>query len=221
MNPEVAEKARLDIVTPWVKRAERKIVPAVANAAAHAEKALTRSAIDAANGRQTWRTLNGQRSHKAAQDRLDELCEWLVGKTAVGLEGLVQDARVDFYRRAFGQWRIMIPPEILDANAKPKSQCEDSVRGLTIFGLSPYQTLEPTFATAKRNLMVTLNAAASESMSPKQRSEALDSWQSRASQAIYQKTASLLSNSEVAIATMVGHEMIRPELRAKSAENAA
>ena len=223
MKEDASEAARLEVLKPWVAKATKKIKSKVESAAAHAEKALTRAAIESPDGRMTWRTLNGQKSHNAAQERLDELCEWLVGKTALSLAGLVQDARADFYRRAFKHWTGMISGEyswILDPEAKPTTTGERNARGLMLFGLPLYQEVQPIFSTAKRNLMTTLNAAASANQTQRQRATAIDLWERQTADSIYKKIAICLSDSEVAIATLVGQQMIKPSLRANGSDAA-
>jgi hypothetical protein len=212
-NHEERDAVRLEAIAPWAKRAQARIESRVADARAHAESAVTKAAIGAEDGRETWRLLARQRSATAAKSRLEELSDWLTGSSRLSLSGLIQDARAKLYRSAFDHMRPLIPPEVLDDAASPNGSGERAARGLILHAKSPLQEIAPVFLAATQSLQSTINACASDTVSPKQRNGMLDSWEKRTADAINQKVAEMLSDSDVAICNLVGRQLLREEFR--------
>lgn len=213
MAIDPADLPHITLLMPWIDRANQEIETQVENAASHAEKSLTRSVVSANDGRQTWRTIAGQRSAKAAFKRLDDLSEFLVGRTKTSLQGHVQDARAAFYRDAFLHWRPLIPVKILDEKASWTASGERAARGLILFGMSPLSEISPVFLTARNGLQAALNAAAVQSSTEKQRQDVLDTWESRTIDSLKRKIAGMLSDSQIGVMNMVGQTMVKQEFR--------
>jgi hypothetical protein len=197
---------------PRLAEAARLIESKVSDAAAHAERSLTRSVVNADDGRQTWRTIATQKSAKAAQTRLSELLEALAGPSKTSLSGHVQDSRAMFYYEAHEHWSALIPDPIRNP-AGPTQTGENRARGIILFGLSPRQEIDPVFLTAKSSLQAAINAAASASISDKQRQAILDGWEQRTVEQISRKVAMMLSDSQVAVVNQVGRDLVKQEFK--------
>lgn len=202
MNVDAADKLRRQAIAPWAIKANRAIKTRIEDARAHAERSLGRARYPGQSRIQV----------ETALQRLWELQECLVGSGPESTRGIVQDARADFYRRAFGSWSIMIPPECLDPRVGSTRHNEDVCRKLTLFGLTLLAEVSPAFLSAENSLRTTLHAA--DRMEPTQQRESLDLWENKARNAIQSKIEGMLSDSEVAITEMVGQSMIRVEMRA-------
>lgn len=202
---------------PWITKANAAIDSKIEDVRAHAERSLTRSVIDAAEGRSTWRMLKGQASAKAAQKRLSGLLEYLVGNTEASLSGLIQTARSRFYRDSFTHWHSQSEPfkSAFDPDAKPVASGELQARGVIFWGLSPRKELEPLFLTVSNTLKTSMNAAATPGTSEKQQDAIFGGWEQKAKKRIKHEVEGLLSNSQIAIITMVGRDMVKAEFRAE------
>lgn len=141
------------------------------------------------------------------------MLDWTAGKTSTALTGYVQNCRATFYCEAFAYWAPRVPPEILDLDAKPKPSGERQARGLVLFGMSPRQELKPAVDEAGRTLQAALNLGASPTVQQHQRDDVLAAWETKTVELLNRKVAQLLSDSLVAIQTMVGRDMILPEYR--------
>ena len=205
----------LEKLKPWITKANALIDSKIEDVRAHAERSLTRGVIDAPEGRSTWRMLKRQTSAKAAQRRLDALLEHLVGGSDQSFSGFVQDARAKFYEQSFQHWKNQIPKSVLDPKAVPKSSGELKARGLVIFGLSPRQELAPVFLTASNSLKTAMNAAAITGTTEKQQDVIFDTWEANTQKSLKRKIEGMLSDSQIAIISLVGREMVKSEFRAE------
>lgn len=200
MNIDAADKLRLQAIAPWARRANREIERRIADARAHAERSVARS--------------NASAKHAVtAEQRLEELMECLIGSEANPHRGVVQDARVGFYRKAFQQ---PIPESIRDPHAIGTHSGEASARELKLWGLTPMAEMQAVFLPIKNSLKTTMALARQYQMDSQQRGMILDTWEAQAVARIGQAITGMLSNSEVAIFNLVGHQMVKAEFREKS-----
>jgi hypothetical protein len=209
MNDDAARMASLRRA---LDRLTARINDRIDDAAAHAANALTARTIAAAEGRATWRSLRTQRSSEAAAKRLEETLTWLAGPSDTAFDGAIQRARSGFCREAVDYWSTILPATILSATS-PAATLDRQCRGLILWGRSCRQTLATVFTTVASSLQSTLNAVATPTLSPSQREQSIDRWATNTKQQIGAAVLTLLSDSQVAIETMVGQQMIRPELR--------
>ena len=198
MNIDAADNLRLQTIAPWVRRADREISRRIADARVHAERSISR-------------TNASSRHLVTALTRLAELQECLIGSEIDPSGGLVQDARADFYRLAHKQ---PIPEAIRDPHAIGTDSGRRSAMTLTLFGLSPLAEIQAIFLPIRNSLKTTIALARQYDMDSQGRAMVLDTWEKQSSDRISQAITGMLSNSEVAIFNLVGHEMIKPELRA-------
>ena len=200
-------------VRPWIDKADRLIGARVADARSHAWHALTDRVVRATDGRGTLSAVKRTRSLPAAENRMVELLDALVGPAGNSLSGLIRDARAEFYRSSFDLWGPNIPAAIRDTRAAPTKQGERAARGILVHERELRSDLEGTIEAARRGLMAAVTLAGVRTATDKQSREALDSWAERAAQAIRSRTRTLISDSDVAIFWGVGRSMIREEFR--------
>lgn len=204
MNIDAADKLRLQAIAPWVRRCNREIERRIADARAHAERSVARS--------------NASAKHAVtAEQRLEELMECLIGSEINPLRGVIQDARAGFYHRAFQQ---TIPESIRDPRATGTHSGEASARELRLWGLTPMAEMQAIFLPIRNSLKTTIALAKQHQMDSAQRATVLDTWEAQAVNRIGQAVLGMLSNSEVAIFNLVGHSMIKAEMRAARGKRA-
>jgi hypothetical protein len=206
----------IERLRPWLIKAWTAIDSQVENARAHAEKGMTRAVINADEGRSTWRQLNRQKSARAAQKRLDDLREHLVGIGKVSLGGLIQDARDKFHREAFEHWRAQPGfDKILDPDARPTANSIRMARGLIIHDKSPFEEIAPVFLSISQQLTSAMNAAAVQGLPERHQDAIFSTWENKAKDRLKQKAKEMLSDSQIRILGDVGRSMVREDMRKK------
>lgn len=205
---DVLEALRLD----W----SRKILPVVESkledALAHAERSVTQTLKDAADGRATARRANRSPSFQAAQTRLDELLEWLAGPSVDSLKGRVRDAREAFYKRAFALHKPLIPTELLvSPDPEPTAEGIRLIRGAHIHGLDLRRELAGPIETAQRNLTAAVAQAGRRSTDARVETEILGTWHRQALNAIRSAVLRVLADSVEYADTEAGTDLIHPD----------
>lgn len=207
------DSARVAAVRQWSAKAAALIDARIGDARAHAWNAITQRVVSAPDGRKTWRLAQQTKGYQAAVKRLAELADVLAGSTGLSLDGLIRDARAQFYRRSFDLWAI--PPELLARDPRPTKAGERAARGLVIHGYDLRSEVLDVTDSATRGLSSTVAVGGSRDATDKQAADLLDGWESRSAHAIRQRVAGLLSDSEVAIYNLVGREMVDPKFHAE------
>ena len=197
---------------PWVGRASLLVKERVHDARAHGEKALTETLRQTPDGRPTARKFQQSRSYLAALSRLNELQVALIGWGEYSLDGLIRDAREEFYTSSFGFWLPYIPEEFRKVpDPKPSQAGVNLARGAIIHGYDLTREIGPGLKQAKDRLYVALNAAARRGLRPGAGKEFLSVWQSDAISGITARVTSALSDSDKALHEAAGQAIIHPE----------
>jgi hypothetical protein len=204
-----AERAR------WAGLILARVERTLADAHAHAQKAVTDSLKVTPDGRPTLRRAARSPSFQAALNRLDELRTWLAGPSDVSLQGKVRDAREAFYRLAFELHTPHIPGEVrIRADPEPTQANINLVRGAPIHGYDPRIELAKSFVDADRQLSSAVALAGSTATSDRDATRMLAAWHARARDAIEQAVLSLLSDSVEHANTEAMADLVHPDYRA-------
>ena len=202
----------------WTKRASAQVESKVADARAHASKALTESLKATPDGRQTARRAKRNPSSLAAQRRLAELLDELVGPQAFGVsQGLIREARESLYREAFTRWMKEIPQALRLPTESPTESQIAAARGLVLHGLDLRQELAPRFERLKTFLASAIVLAGARDATAKSKVDLLKAWEQAAVRDLNQSVALALGDSAVALDRIAGRDLIHPELLDDSA----
>ena len=186
----------------WMDRCSREIVARLADAEAHARKAVTETLRAAPDGRPTARVATRNPSFQAANARLDDLLSSLAGPRRDSLEGLLRDARADFYREAFEDWRPHLDEDTHRTDAGPTQEGERIARGAIVHGYELHHELEGIFEQSKRSLFAVVNAAGRRGSPTGRRDAARDlfaTWRTQAATSLARRCESVLADSQSAI----------------------
>lgn len=204
---EDLEALRVASIRRWAAKGEKRAADRLADARVHAWHAITRRVEQAQDGRATLKTVVGTRGHKAAQDRLAEL--------AGDLWGIAKDARRSFYRESHELLKGSVPVEIAAKDAGPTASGEREAVQIVVHGVELKDEIGAAIAEAARNLTSAIVVAGSSGWTDAASKQALDSWEGRTRDRLNRLVATILSDSEVAIFNMVGHELIDESFHAK------
>lgn len=208
-----AKSARLEVLrAEW----EAKLLPVVkgkvADAHAHAVKALTDALRNTDDGRASILRLNGSPSLKAAYNRIDELREWLAGPSEVSLKGQLRDYREAAYRLAAELWLPMVPPEYRSRNDHPPTKAEiRMVRAFPVHGYDLKRVLDGPTDTAKRELKAAAERAARRGTTDRNAADTLAGWESRTVGSLSRTVVTLLNDSTEHADTTAGQALIHPD----------
>ena len=211
--PVLAKSAALETLRA---RWEATLLPAVsakvADAHAHAQKALTDALKATTDGRPSLLKLNASPSLKAAYNRLDELREWLAGPSETSQRGKVRDFREAAYRLACELWLPMIPPEYLSRNDHPPTQAEvRMIRAFPVHGYDIRRVLDGPIDTAKRELKAALERAGRRGVAEGSAADTLAAWEHRAAGSLSRAVVTLLNDSAEHANTEAGKALIHPD----------
>jgi hypothetical protein len=179
------ENARDAALFPWLKRSLGLIERRLADARAHSEAG--------------WPEL--------ARERLDELQGGLLS-AAESAGGLIRDARASFFRQAISHHERVMDPAAIDPDF-PMSvfpEGEHAVRTVAVGGRHEWNQLGALLAEARASLPL-------RGLSADLSGVAHAGWENRHREAIQGWTRAVLSDSQMVIHNVVGHLMLRPELR--------
>lgn len=189
-----------------------RVASKVADARAHAGKAVTDALRTEADGRPTVRRANRSPSLAAALARLDELLDELAGPRSTSLDGLLRDAREAAYRAAFARWLPRVP-ERLRARKGPGPAAADlaRARGLPLHGRDVRDELEGAVEAAKRWLRSAVVLAGSAGRSERSGVDLLDAWERSARTGLTRAVVLAEGDAEVAMDRLAGRDLVRPE----------
>lgn len=216
------EDALQSRLRPWVAKASLAIRGKVEDARAHAGRALTAGIKQAQDGQASRRKILASRSYVAALNRLDELQVMLIGDRVDSLQGLIRDARADFYRFSIDLWKPHIRPKYLVVpNPGPTKEGDAIVRRAIVDGATLLNDIGPTIDQSKRSLEISMNSAARKDLRASVAQDLLDTWESDSVRRIEMRVFGSLSDSNSLIHELVGLMLIAEPYRASVLPTAA
>lgn len=219
MSDPLAAKAEAQALTLalWQKMAATAVAKGVAAAHAHAVVALTDTLKRTPDGRATIRKARQSRSFAAAIADLDDTWGRLAGYSTTAINGLVRDARSDFYSESFNQWVDLIPVEFLNEKLPEGSVARrlTEMRRLVLHGMELRVEIGAKVGDAKRTLLAALEQAARKSNPGHVATDILDGWRESSTSAITRSALVALSDSQVAIDGIAMVDVTKPEFRPK------
>lgn len=199
---------------PWLAKADKVIRSSVADAHAHAAKAITDTLRTTPDGRPSARKVDRSPSYQAALTHLDDLQCRLIGPSKDSLDGLLRDARAAFYVDSIKLWLPHIPEKYrASAEPAPTKIVERFFRGAIIHGYRLDQELSPDVQRTKDHLFASVNSAGRGGSSQRTARSYLDTWRAQAVDRLNLKAGSILSDSDKAIHEATGWLMIHPDYR--------
>ena len=211
---EIARLAIDSLKGEW----EAKLIPAVnakvADAHAHALKALTDTLKGTNDGRASILQINRSPSYAAATNRLDELWTAMTGPSEVSLTGKIRDAREAFYRLACELTLPMIPVKIRSREThSPNAMEVRLIRAAVLNGYDPRRVLQGPIEVAKRSLKASLEQAGRKSAPGHVEDDILKAWEVRSSSSIATTVRVLLSDSAIYCFQQAGANLIADEFK--------
>jgi hypothetical protein len=191
-------------LAPWIADAAKAIRSKLADAQAHAEKALTDTLKSTPDGRKTRRKASSSPSYAAAINRLDELADDLLK--------LTRRARETFYRTAHATYAPAIPPALL-VSPDPKPTLRNVARfvAILIHGNELRDDLATPIERYKSALLPTLTLAGREAESGRTATDRIKGWRTKAEAALNGTVRTALSDSQMAATTEAGRDLIHPK----------
>ena len=201
---------------PWQGRATALIERRIADARSHAEGAVTQAALDAPDGRSTWQVASRSRFVTAAENRLRELLDQLVGPTPQSLSGLLRKANATFYRQAVLEIDWDVPESIRSKSyGRVSKRRLREARGLIVFGKDLRSELAGPIEESIRNLKATVVSASKQGSTKGSRKQAFDLWESRAKALVSTVAGYALGNAQFALFQLAGRDQVDASLHAK------
>jgi len=191
----------------WIARAEKLVESRIADAAAHASKAVVDAARHERDGRKAAINARRSASLKAGLDRLDELTESAVA--------LVRDAREAFYRDSLAHWREVVDPSAWRSpDPQPTREGIARVRDASIQGLGPRFEIETAIHAQKALLTTTAGNAAYRDAETRGdgRLDPIDAWARGATQLVARSLAALIGDSGWRAHALAGLDLLDPKL---------
>lgn len=207
-----AQAATLD---RWQRKAGAIIDRGVGAAHAHAVVALTDTLKRTPDGRPTIRKARQSRSYVAAIADLDKVWNELTGGSTSSLDGLIRDARADFYRYAEYAWLHMIPVDFIDDGDNSPPSRLNEMRRLVLHGMELRTEVGAKLGQAKRSLLAALEMAARKSNPSHIATDILDGWRESTVGSLTRSAFVALSDSQVAIDGIAMVDVTKPEFRPK------
>ena len=199
------EKAQADAIGRWSAGAAFVADKALADALAHAQKALTDTLKATPDGRATIAKARQSRSFAAAVGHLDDLWNRLVV--------LVGDARMEFYHASYGYWRNHLPAEFHRSDdPEPRQSDLAKTRAAILHGMSLPGWLAGPIETAKKSLLAQLAQAASRGTAGADAADRLRAWAAQARRSIAQSAAVAINDSWTLADRRAGRDLVKPGL---------
>lgn len=199
----------------WSKDLLLKTSAKIADAHAHAAKAVADAAKGDEEDRRAVHFAVKHPSFQAALARLDELLDYLAGPSNTSMEGQIRDAREEFYRQAFGSHRELVPPELLASpDPAPTPLSIQMARGAMVHGYDPRQELLAPIEAAKQSLKASVGRAGLSTVAQREGADMLAGWRERTEAAINRTVLSLLSDSVEYCDGEARGDLIHPSFRA-------
>jgi len=203
-----------DLLTTWSRRITTRIAAKVADARAHAAKAVTDVLRNTPDGRPTIRRAKSSVSFQAAQNRLSELTAELAGPSIWSREGLLRDAYAELYAASVQRWWPLVP-ESLRVAGDGRATAANLVRAraLAPHGTDPRAELASVVEALRGRLHGAIVQTASAGPSPLAGGlDRLAAWELAARTAITRTAVLLLGDAEVALDRQAGVDLVRPEM---------
>ena len=196
----------------WSNRVSARVESKVADAHAHASKAVTDALRAEADGRATVRRANRSPSLRAGLARLDELLTDLTGPSSRSLDGVLRDARQAFYLDSVAFWLPRVPETLLvRPGAGPTASGVADARRLVLHGYDPRREIGGPVHDAQHRLTPAVVLAGSRSTSTKAGVDLLDAWERSTRESITRACLLALGDDRVALARIAGRDLIHPD----------
>lgn len=184
----------------------------LADAEAHATKALTDALKATPDGRATIRRANQSPSYQAAVNRLDELLAILAGPSRASLEGRLRNAAQAFYAASYASWRRFIPDELwARPDGVPTAAELAHSRRLVVHGVDLRTELEGPFEQAGRRLLAVLAQAGARSTPEHVASDLVTTWRRQTEGGFAALLSRVLSDWQKAADTQAGRDLVHPD----------
>ena len=194
----------------WTARALALVRTKLADAEAHATKALTDTLRRTPDGRPTVRRATLSPSFQAAAARLDELLDALAGPSKYSTEGLVRDAVEELYRGAFESWKPWIPGSLRAAEEPTQAQLL-AARKLVVHGNELRAELGPPIVAAGRRLLAVLTMASQRTTAERVASDLVGTWRRHAESGLAVVVRRVMSDWQKAADTRAGRDLVHPD----------
>lgn len=175
MTERQLDDRRRKRLLPWQRLAVRTVSGKLADARAHASKAVTESLKATPDGRASAAVIRRNPSYQAAEARLDELWAEIGGPSVTSIAGLVQDCTEACYRDAISLWRSEVPDDFRAPGDPPTAAQLAYVRGLLWYHLPIRSAFAAPVARARHDLAAAVGMAGSTGRD----ATALSTWESR------------------------------------------
>lgn len=202
----------LAILKPRLDKIDAVIKARVDDAQAHAERALTKAAIEAQAGRPTLRRIDWSPSYGAACNRLGEMVDALTGPSSVSTDGLVRDAWAAAYTWSRGDWRSRLDPSILTSREEPSRDEIRQARTVILLGYDARGYLLPTVDGVSSRLRALLVSLALPTLSDRDRLDPLAHWGASTATTLSMRAAMLVKTGAFYLDRIAGRNVVRPEL---------
>ncbi len=206
-------------LAPWETRAIALVERRITDARSHAEGAVSQAILDAPDGRSTWQIATRSRFVVAAETRLRELLDQLVGPTPQSLSGLLRKANATFYREAVldvdwpipEEWRSKSYGRVLKRRRRDAS-------GLVVFDRDLRTEIGLPIDRAISDLKSTVVRASQQGTSRSSRKHTFDLWEAGAKASIGTVVRNALSNNQFALFQLAGRDQVdaRYQLKTRS-----
>ena len=209
---DVKSAALENLRAQWQASLLPRVEAKVADAAAHAQKAVTDTLKNTTDGRASILKINASPSYKAALSRLDELWIWLAGAGETSLKGKVRDAREQFYRQAAQLFFPLIPAELRSRrDPEPTAAQVRTIRAAAVHGYDPRNELAGPINAAKHRLKAAVEVAGRQAQDSALGAKPIDQWERQTTRSLSQVVITLLNDSVEYCDTMAGRELIAEE----------
>jgi hypothetical protein len=201
------EQRHIARLEPWVKRGVALVSGKIADARAHAEKAVTDTLRQTPDGRASVARIRQNPSFQAALNRLDELHTALAGPdelhtalagpSVTSISGLVHDAAEAAYTDSRDLWWDQIDPDYRAPSKEPTREQKTNVRGLLWYGLPVRQGFKTQFQTAHNNLLIAVSAAGSTQATNRDGFIALRTWEEKTKASLMSRLGAAMVDANV------------------------
>ena len=184
----------------------RQVVSAkLADAAAHASKALTDTVDQTTEGRPTAAKLRASRSYQAALNRLTELHDQLTG--------LVEKCRVETYSEAYAFWWAYHDPDTRRSASPDPSQANiERCRTTVLHGYTVREFLAGAIGRASTQLLPRLVVSGNRQVGSREAALAIKAWQQTATSTITSNAITALVDSQTLADRRAGRDAIKRDL---------
>ena len=203
---------REKLLVTWLQRITREVIsPKMADAEAHASKALTDALKAKPDGRPTIRHARQSPSYQAALNRLTEMLVALAGSGRSSTRGLIREAREECLTQGMTWWQPFIPVELRRSQLAPLLAERAAARTIILHGKDLYDELSGALDPGRRNLLAVLTRAGRKGTAKATGTDLVKQWKRQTQDAMENAVSRSLSDSEVRLNTLAGRALVRPE----------